>query len=522
MRDLGLMGESTFNLWCADAGLIPNGSQIDKTGWDFFVEFPYDTDASPDEIHKAAFECKVQVKATDKNNRKLSITLSNLRRLITAQMPAFFVFIEFDGRELAQNAFIVHVDNDLISKVLKRLLQLEQSDKDNNFNKRTMTIYYDEVNRMDSLNGCCLKEILMGYMGDDMSEYVGNKKSHLESTGYENGFAQVSFTTVGEDNLKKLIDVSIGVEEMVDISHLKATQIRFGIASKPLFDESEKAQLGMPGLKPSADGIVRFKEDKLEVGISFPSRLYVSPLNIMVPEEFKKMRIEGEFFDMQINPYIGSANYSFSFGEGVDLEVSRFRDALKLLGLLSSKNKSLQVELVFTGFPKLEFEVTGNDVGFDFLKELKALECAVNLISYFGLSNQVSVTFDEISKYEKEICQMDTLVHASSKLFNIEFGVNGDDFDIGRKVACIFLTNVPIGDHVLGVIFVAIGRAEEIKNERFKLDAEDVIVEKKIVTKRGEAIDSGDLISAVKFVEDKYDKGYSAVNFFDTTQHGKA
>ena len=37
MRDLGLMGESTFSLWCADVGLIPNGSQIDKTGWDFFV-----------------------------------------------------------------------------------------------------------------------------------------------------------------------------------------------------------------------------------------------------------------------------------------------------------------------------------------------------------------------------------------------------------------------------------------------------------------------------------------------------
>lgn len=44
MRDLGLMGESTFSLWCAEVGLIPNGSQIDKTGWDFFVEFPFDSD----------------------------------------------------------------------------------------------------------------------------------------------------------------------------------------------------------------------------------------------------------------------------------------------------------------------------------------------------------------------------------------------------------------------------------------------------------------------------------------------
>ncbi|MDN7131194.1 hypothetical protein JNO04_02390 [Halomonas sp. MC140] len=136
MRDLGLMGESTFSLWCADVGLIPNGSQIDKTGWDFFIEFPFSSRITAHEIHKSAFECKVQVKATDKTQRKLPITLSNLRRLITAQMPAFFVFIEFDGKDVAQRAFVVHVDDNLISKVLERLHQVDQSEIDNNFNKR--------------------------------------------------------------------------------------------------------------------------------------------------------------------------------------------------------------------------------------------------------------------------------------------------------------------------------------------------------------------------------------------------
>jgi len=76
MRDLGLMGESVFSLWCGDAGIIPNGSQIDKTGWDFFVEFPFKNENDPDKVHNAALECKVQVKATDKTERKLSITLS--------------------------------------------------------------------------------------------------------------------------------------------------------------------------------------------------------------------------------------------------------------------------------------------------------------------------------------------------------------------------------------------------------------------------------------------------------------
>ncbi len=214
MRDLGLMGESTFSLWCADAGLIPNGSQIDKTGWDFFVEFPFSSTNESLEIHKPAMECKVQVKATDKNERKLQITLSNLRRLITAQMPAFFVFIEFDQLSTAQRAFIVHVDNDLISKVLNKLHSIDQSDKENKFNNRRMTIHYDDSHIMSETNGACLKEILQGHIGDDLSNYVAKKKSFLETTGFEDGFLQLTFTTEGEEDLKRLIDVSIGIEKL--------------------------------------------------------------------------------------------------------------------------------------------------------------------------------------------------------------------------------------------------------------------------------------------------------------------
>ncbi len=307
--DLGRMGESTFSLWCADSGLIPNGSQVDETGWDFFVEFPFDSSISCSEIHKPAYECKVQVKATDKKERKLSIKLSNLRRLITAQMPAFFVFIEFDGKNSAQNAFVVHVDNELISKVLKRLHEVEQSDENNNFNKRTMTISYDESHRLNNLDGASLKERFSDHIGGDIAEYISRKKAHLESTGFEDGFAQITFTTEGENNLKMLIDVSLGIEKQVDISHFRGINTRFGIACKTPFVDNEGGKLEMPNLKPNAKGFVRFKKDKLSAGLSFESRLYLSPFSLMVPNELKKMRVEGEFFDLKFNPYTGHVSY---------------------------------------------------------------------------------------------------------------------------------------------------------------------------------------------------------------------
>ena len=63
MRDVGMMGESTFESWCHSAGLIPNRSQVDRTGWDYFVEFPETASSGqPADLEPAPIECRVQVK----------------------------------------------------------------------------------------------------------------------------------------------------------------------------------------------------------------------------------------------------------------------------------------------------------------------------------------------------------------------------------------------------------------------------------------------------------------------------
>lgn len=515
-RDLGLMGESTFSLWCADVGLIPNGSQIDKTGWDFFVEFPFSPGLSPHDIHKPAFECKVQVKATDKSDRKLPITLANLRRLITAQMPSFFVFIEFDGKNAAQRAYVVHVDNELITKVLKKLHEVEQSKKENNFNKRKMTIHYNESNLLEEPNGESLKHCFSRHIGGDVAEYISNKKRHLESSGYENGFAQITFTTEGEDNLKTLIDMSLGIETEVELSKVRGVDTRFGILSKnPSFDSDCGAKLSMPNLTPRAEGKIRFRENKLSSGLSFDAKVYVSPFNAMVPDELKKMRVEGEFFDLQLNPYTGAATYSFSFGKGIRLELRKFRDAIQLLNLLSSSGKKVAADLVTDELPKLEFSVGCKDQEFDFSNELKALNSAVRILSEFDITEIVDISFDEVVKHQTHICQLDEIFKSSPDLLRVEFGVEGGDYDSQKETACIFLITAPIESHVFGVILSVIGNVANIDGGRFRLIAKDIVVEQKIVSGKDEFYSNEDLLSVIESIERKYEDEYSVVTFFD-------
>jgi hypothetical protein len=49
-----------------------------------------------------------------------------------------------------------------------------------------------------------------------MEHYIKQKHDFVNSTGFDNGFAQINFSTHGEENLRKLIDVSLGIEKEVD------------------------------------------------------------------------------------------------------------------------------------------------------------------------------------------------------------------------------------------------------------------------------------------------------------------
>jgi hypothetical protein len=271
----------------------------------------------------------------------------------------------------------------------------------------------------------------------------------------------------------------------------------------------------MPNLKPTAEGKIRFKEDRLSAGLSFDCKFYISPFNQMVPDELKKMRVEGEFFDIKFNPVTGAASYSFSFGEGIRLEVKKFRSAVKLLTLLSKSGKKVVAELLLGGSPKLEFGVGCNDQIFDFSRVLKALNSAVKIMSDFEVTDLVDITFNEISRYETQICQMEGMLASSPSLFKVEFGIDGDRYDSSKEVACIFLVTTPIGSHIFGVIQVLTGNVEEIEGDRYRLITKNVVVEQRIVSEKDESISNEDLVAAIESIEKQYDNDFSVVTMFD-------
>lgn len=509
-RDLGQMGESTMELWCAQAGLVANGSKIDKSGWDFYLEFPFEQGISTKDLHRAAFECKVQVKATDAQRRRVPIKLSNMRRLVTAQMPAFVLVLEFDGGDTVSRAYLIHVDEDIISRALKRMHELNQRSGASDFHKSTLSLGYSASHLLPALNGVALHGTISNYIGESIEKYVENKRKHMESAGYEEGFAQFTFNTVGEDNLSKLVDVSLGIEKEVDIADVKGAITRFGITTDDLGLEVSGGKLQMPDIKPCADGSVIFREEKLSAGLSFRAQLYTSAFYSLVPEKFKVFRVVGDFFELRCFPYSCETKFSYAFGD-MRMDVRELRNALRLINLIASSAKELLVELKFKGSLELDFTIGTKAQESNYKEPLEAIECATQLLSIFDVCETVDISIEELAAHEAEIRQFARLItHPASDLV-YEFGVEGDDLDIQKKVALISMFSVPIGSHIFAVILVAFGWAEALEDNQFKLETKDYSTPKKIFYGRQQPISGEALNSAIREVEERYEANYNIV-----------
>lgn len=511
-RDLGLLGESTFAFWCVQAGLICNKSHVDKTGWDFYVEYPSHATGAANQLHGAAVDCKVQVKATDHRKRKIQVSLSNLRRLVTAQMPAFFVFLEFDCKDEAQSAFVVHVDDQLIAETLQRLHEKEEIYQRTDHHKYSMTVHYDDSHRLPILTGTELSKRILSYVPQGMADYVAKKQACLEKTGFENGFAQVTFKTDGEQNIKELVDVSIGARNSVAVKGLKGFQNRFGIKSRaPLFD-SHEGRLEMPDLKPNAVGVIRFRQDRLSPSLAFECKLFISPFITAIPDRFAMIRIESDGFDLKMNISTGEIEYNFNADVDAKIPVQRLRDIIRLLQLISASGKKLLVAMNFENFPDLELEVDCRTESFELHNEIHALNCAVEILSDFGVSEPVRTTLQEISIYSAKISQFHSVIFAKRNLLRVEFSVEGEGFESGKRVVCISVVFVPVGECLLGAVLAISGSVVPIDGDRYELLATDAVVEHKLVSGSKGKIPREDLAVAVDAVALKYGDNHAVVN----------
>ncbi len=233
-RNLGDLGESLLRSWSASVGATINPAIQDRRGWDFLIEFPREEvpywpslDSRPPEI-----QCLVQVKATASKKSRRSIKVSNWERLVKSPLPTFFLVLKFSksSNEL-EKAYLIHVDEQWMSKVLHRLREESSSDC-SGLSSKTIDLTWSDQDQIRPLNGAGFFQTVQHHVGDRLGDYSTKKANLLESLGEPTTY-QMTFSKTVESHrelVEEWVDLAIGLRNSIEVANLELKEnVRFGI-----------------------------------------------------------------------------------------------------------------------------------------------------------------------------------------------------------------------------------------------------------------------------------------------------
>ncbi|MGI9920492.1 MULTISPECIES: hypothetical protein [Vibrio harveyi group] len=246
--NLGALGEDTLAKWCREVGIvITSSAHEDVNGWDSFLEFPYLKTDLPRDLQSTPIECKVQVKSTQGKRGKCDIKLSALKRLVNYNSPAFILFLEFSEDSLPhlESAYLVHVDESLIHRVLKKVRKNDISKAPKELNKLVITVNYDEKVKLRSTHASEFVDKVLTHIPSGMDKYQENKKAIIKTTGYgESGFS-FSFKAEPSEIQNHLKDSYLGYQPVpINVSESITKDNRFDLSEGAVvIEESQNAQV---------------------------------------------------------------------------------------------------------------------------------------------------------------------------------------------------------------------------------------------------------------------------------------
>jgi hypothetical protein len=327
-RDVGGMAESELLKWAHQVGITPNRALVDREAWDFLLQFPFSelTEKTTLDVRPSRIECLVQVKGLETPKTRKSLKLSNWEKLVRSLLPAFFLIIDFGKQDNPQDAYLVHVGEDWIGKVLHRLRELSSEDAES-LNEKYLDLRWNQSHRLTELNGVGLMKAIELHIGDGMEEY-GRRKIEIREIAGDPVPAlmhvSTTFPTV-EEGWSAMVDFAIGTREDLPTSSVVFEEdIRFDIpARQKRYDSEGQLQVANRPTTP-INLIVRSKASTLRS--EFPARLY-SPhwffVDASIPEQYLKRRVSFELGDIILYPSLEKGQVNLRFSQAKEFQSLR-------------------------------------------------------------------------------------------------------------------------------------------------------------------------------------------------------
>jgi hypothetical protein len=399
--------------------------------------------------------------------------------------------------------YLVHIGEAIIERVLRRLRELEKLPGATP-KKPKLSITCDDSHRLPQPSGACLKQAIENHVPDGYDKYVQWKGQLLKTLGYEDGPGRLDVTistSPDTDSIDTLLDLSLGLRKSVKVVKFTAYDTRFGISCPIPGMTKEGGELSTA--TESLKATVSFRERKSAPSIDFPASLYNPSINSIIPRERARLRLQAQFFDILLEPFKGTAKFTFSADStSAPARLPDLRDFLTLLCMLSVRgSQGVRMELMVGDQVLLpEGKLSMHQSMPNPRKELGTVERALAVARAYNVEQRVSTTIAEIMKLRRPMEVFYNLVENPSGELTATFFVDGpiESTDSG---GAIVRARVPLGDYSLYCVFGMVGRLVQIGEKQYKLTSRERSFHKRVLKERNAEIDDPELADLVANVE---------------------
>jgi hypothetical protein len=514
-RNLGKLGESVLRNWGAQAGLIVNSSaDQDETGWDFIVEWPLDhaTDGAVTLLLDQApspLQCLFQVKSTDTLRRRCSIKLTNWWRFIHSPLPTFFLVLEFDGRDTCQRGYLVHLGEEHIERVLRRVRELSVTHPEENLREHTIDLTWGEDDQITMLDGQGLVSAVGAYTADGLQEYLQRKRAFLTSVGYESATRKLKIKPRVPDTWsgtvdQMLVEFGLGLIPHLELEAGEIIDLRFGIPRVMPEPLSEGTRLQIVQQIPSGRGRIRLGVPDSDDHVELHADVFL-PRGVIVPQKLLKARYSMPFVDVvfglsatrKINfklklPRIPEPYHLADYQPAAEI-ILLFHRAVEL------KSGRIEVQMFFEntriGSGKLLDIVTPPHPLVEWAARVKN---AWVIARHFEIERDVVVSAADLVRHRRQLHLISSVLGSAPLWLEVGFTLNEAEVDSSLPWCFPMAATVQLGQYYVQVSFILVGNPQptgEIENGSrwFSVRTDDVRRLKKSLVRDANALMSSDI-----------------------------
>lgn len=485
---LGRLAEQEFGTWATRGDITVNKAEVDRHGWDFILQIPYSaiSKSSAPSLDKLGPEifCKIQVKSTEQTKNSCDdINLENWSRMIAEPIPWFVAILIYESRILKE-AFLVHIDEKLISRALDRLRQVPDSEKDT-LHKKFMSLSWSEDDKLLPPFHDALIQGIMKPLKTGMFDYAETKRRFYQSLGYNERPIHIAVTLRSPDanDLSSLYDTladhALGLNDSMPVTSLSFSDVRFGIAQRDMnaIRNPDKCRIEDP--KVDVGTISFYDSSRITKNVDIECTLYHSGIVFpFLPREFHRIKIQARFFSIIIDPRDTDLRIKTLISIPTD-QAETMRELLKYARFVSICAGGIDGSAKFKlnlakskAFRGMEFGINANFTE-ETVMSAQLIEHLWDVMRFFDIDKDTKIKLDDIWNQE-EIIEFfrDAVYEGSSQPDGlISFKAAAD---IPEQQAALVIGNyLIIGTFAIVAIVAFIGQCKLIAGEHKRRDTDD-------------------------------------------------